>query len=504
MSSDKRDIDRAFFGHPIGLMTLFTTEMWERFSYYGMRAILLYFLTDTFLNGGLAIDVPTGKAVVATYSSSVFLTSVIGGWVSDRLFGPRKAALYGGFVIIMGHICLSLPLTVTAYLGIIFVAVGSGVFKPNPTVMLGELYSREDRRRDSGFSIFYLGINLGSFFSPFVVGWARGWGGYHAGFAMAAIGMAIALAFYIHGRKYLDERADIIPDPISDEERSRVIKLIVLVIALLVVLWFVIKLITSTSVLLTTVTTLNLLALAVPVLIFGMMFRSPKVTKPERSRLMAFIPLFLASAMFWMVFEQAASSMAAFAEKSTNLHMGSVTIDPEWFQSVNPLGIILLSGVFAAMWQKLGSRPSTPTKFALGLALAAGSFFFLGAFAKAYEGQLAPAWVLAVCFLIQTLGELCLSPVGLAAASLLAPEAYKSQGMALWLLSSAFGQSIASLIFAHAPEMSQASEFFLFAIIAAAFTVVLVLLIPWINRKIKEGFASTAEEVDADPTPDAA
>lgn len=495
MSPRAKDKDRAFFGHPIGLMTLFTTELWERFSYYGMRAILFYFLTDTYLNGGLAIDAPTGKAVVATYSSSVFLTSVIGGWISDRLFGPRKAALYGAIVIIMGHICLALPATGTAYLGIMFVAVGSGIFKPNPTVMLGELYTKDDPRRDSGFSIFYLGINLGSFFSPWVVGWARGWGGYHTGFAIAAIGMAIAIGFYIHGRKYLDETADEVPDPIKPEQRSRIVTLLVGVLAGLAVLWVVVKLVAGTNVLLTTVTTLNLLALAMPVLYFGVMFASPKVTKPERSRLMAFVPLFIAAALFWMVFEQAASSMAAFAESSTNLKLGSITIDPEWFQSVNPLGIIVLSGVFAAMWQKLAPRPSTATKFAIGLGLAASSFVFLGFMAKAYEGTLAPVWVLGLTYLTQTLGELCLSPVGLAATSLLAPEAFKSQSMALWLLASAFGQSIASLIFAHSPEMSQANEFLLFAAIAGVFTLILIALIPWINKKIAEGFEVSDHKV---------
>ncbi|WP_223875096.1 peptide MFS transporter [Nanchangia anserum] len=492
MSSQTRNTDTAFFGHPIGLMTLFTTELWERFSYYGMRAILLYFLTDTYLNGGLAIDEPTGKAVVATYSSSVFLTSVIGGWISDRLFGPRKAALYGGIIIILGHLCLALPLGATAYLGIIFVAVGSGVFKPNPTVMLGELYSRTDSRRDSGFSIFYLGINLGSFFSPLVVGLARSWGGYHAGFAVAAVGMAVALAFYVHGRKHLDETADEVPDPISPQERTALLSKLGIVIGLLVILWVLVKVLMHDSVLLTTVTTLNFLALAMPVVYFAVMLRSPKVTKPERSRLLAFIPLFIAAALFWMVFEQAASSMSAFAENSTDLHVGSLTINPEWFQSVNPLGIIILSGVFAAMWQKLGSRPSTPTKFAIGLGLASASFIFLGLMAKAYEGGLAPVWILTLTYVIQTVGELCLSPVGLAAASLLAPQAFKSQGMALWLLASAFGQSIASLIFANMQHLSQANEFLLFAAIAGAFTLILVCLIPWINRRIAEGFAAEA------------
>lgn len=490
MSRQRRSSDTAFFGHPIGLMTLFTTELWERFSYYGMRAILLYFLTDSILNGGLAIDEPTGKAVVATYSSSVFLTSVIGGWLSDRLLGPRKAALYGGIIIVLGHLCLALPLTATAYLGIIFVAVGSGVFKPNPTVMLGELYSKTDKRRDSGFSIFYLGINLGSFFSPWAVAWARNWGGYHAGFSVAAIGMAIALAFYVQGRKYLDHTADEVPNPISSQEKAKVVRSLGLVVLALVVFWAIVKVVSHADVLLTTVTTLNLLALAMPIGYFAMMFRSAKVTSAEKSRLVAFIPLFLAGAMFWMVFEQAASSMAAFAETSTDLNVGSMRIDPEWFQSVNPLGIIILSGVFAALWQKLGGRPSTPTKFAMGLALASASFVFLGVMAKAYEGGLAPAWILALTFVIQTVGELCLSPVGLAATSLLAPNAFKSQGMALWLLGSAFGQSIASLIFAHAPKMSQANEFLLFAAISGVFTLVLITLIPWINRKINEGFAA--------------
>lgn len=489
--------DSRFFGHPLGLMTLFSTEMWERFSYYGMRAILLYYLIDTVANSGVGLSEATGKAVLATYSSSVFLLSIVGGWVADRLWGPRKSTLYGGIVIMLGHICLAMPATTTAYLGICLVALGTGLLKPNVSTLVGQLYEDKDTRRDAAFSIFYMGINLGSFFSPFVVGWARSQGGYHAGFLVPAIGMALALVFYLHGTKWLSSDADNITNPIRPEERPRLIKNFILGAVALVVFALLVYVGITTDVLafmnpdkqnmaLTTFTlTMNILALFIPIFYFVAMYRSPKVTPIERTHLTAYIPLFIAAMLFWMIFEQAASSMAAFAEKRTLLEVGSITIKPEWYQTINPLGIILLAGLFALLWTRVGDRVSTATKFSLGIGLAALSFIWLGLWAQSYQNELAPWWVLLITYVIQTVGELCLSPVGLATTTLLAPQAFKSQAMGLWFLASASGQAITALVFRLTANLADYEVFLFTGIVALVATVIMFTLNPWITRHIK-------------------
>jgi proton-dependent oligopeptide transporter, POT family len=196
-------LDRGFVGHPRGLLTMFSTEVWERFSYYGMRAILYYYLTDEVMNGGLAIPENTGLAIVSIYGASVYLLSVLGGWVADRLIGGRRSVLLGGVVIMSGHLSLAVPGAFFSFLGIILVALGTGLLKPNVSSAVGELYDPDDTRRDSGFSIFYMGVNLGAFFAPIVVGLLRSVWGYHAGFAAAAVGMGLALIAYVMGRRTL-------------------------------------------------------------------------------------------------------------------------------------------------------------------------------------------------------------------------------------------------------------------------------------------------------------
>lgn len=491
--------DSSFFGHPKGLMTLFSTEMWERFSYYGMRAILFYYLTDTLVNGGLNMSEAAGKATVATYSSSVFLLAILGGWVADRLWGPRRATLYGGVIIMLGHISLATPSAIAAFTGICLVALGTGLLKPNISTLVGELYESDDNRRDAAFSIFYMGINLGSFFSPIVVGWARSYGGYHLGFAIPAIGMALALVFYLHGGKWLSSESDRVASPITAEERPRLLRNIVLGIIGIVLFAGLVRLgITSgvlsfmtnphiTNIHVSVVTiTLNLIAFAMPIVYFTLMFRSRDVTPVEKERLTAYIPLFIAAMIFWMIFEQAASSMAAFAEQNTDLTFFGYSFSPELYQSVNPLGIIIMASLFAALWTKLGDKPSTAIKFSIGIGLAGLSFIWLGSWASVYQGDaLAPWWVLALTYVIQTVGELCLSPVGLAATTLLAPKAFKSQAMALWFLASASGQAITAFIFRFTADLPEYQVFLGTGIAALVATGILVALSPWITRHIR-------------------
>ncbi len=485
---------RTFFGHPLGLMTLFTTELWERFSYYGMRAILLYYLTDAVSDGGLGIAENTGAALVAIYGTSVYLLSVVGGWLADRVLGSRRSTLYGGIVIAAGHVALALPSAPLSYVGIALVAIGTGLLKPNVSSMVGELYSREDPRRDSAFSIFYMGINVGSLAAPLLVGAARAWGGYHAGFAVAAVGMAVALVFFVAGRRLLGGAGDTVPNPVRPQDRPALLRGGLVLLAAVGLAVLVARLWSGETGVTTFIDTMSLLAFAAPVAYFTVMFRSPKVTARERSRLAAYVPLFVGAMLFWMIFEQAASTMAAYAANRTELSVLGATISPELFQSINPAAIVLLAPVFAWMWVRLDDRPPTAVKFAIGLSLAGVSFLVLaGAAAAAGPGGRSPAWVLALVYVVQTLGELFLSPVGLAATTLLAPAAFRSQAMALWFLAPAAGNAITAQVISATEGVDDVAFFGGTGAVAVVAGLALLALAPWVTRHIREGEESTAE-----------
>jgi len=486
--------DHAFFGHPLGLFTLFGTELWERFSYYGMRAILLLYLTDTAANGGLGIDETTGLAIYSAYGASVYLVSVLGGWLADRMIGARRSVLYGGVVIAAGHVFLSIPGAGFSFTGIVLVALGTGLLKPNVSSMVGELYSREDQRRDSAFSIFYMGINIGSLAAPFVVGAVRERWGYHAGFAVAAVGMALALVVFVLGRNLLGTAGLRPPNPMTAADRGPVTRLVLGVavgcVAATALAWVVQGDFSAD----TFVDALSYIALAAPVATFWVMFRSPKVTAPERSRLRAYIPLFVAAMLFWMIFEQAGGTLTTFAEDSTDRTIGGITISTVFYQSLNPAFIILLAPVFAWIWLKLDDRPPTAVKFAIGLTLVALSFVFLGGAAwQAGDGK-SPWWVLVVVYLVQTLGELCLSPVGLAATTLLAPKAFRGQAMALWFLATSAGNAITAQLVQATADVGDAAYFGGIGVVTLVFALVMFALAPWVSRHIREGAESGGDE----------
>src|SRR6478735_2861638 len=475
--------DHAFFGHPRGLLTLFTTELWERFSYYGMRAILLFYLTDTVATGGLGIGETTGLALVSIYGTSVYLLSVVGGWLADRVIGSRRSVLYGGIIIAAGHVSLTIPGLVFSMVGIAMVALGTGLLKPNVSSMVGELYARDDPRRDSAFSIFYMGINIGSFIAPFLVGAARAWGGYHAGFAVAAIGMGVALVFFVAGRRYLGEAGAHVPNPVRPEERAKIARIFLLIAGGVVLVGLVAVLVAGGFEISTFIDTMSYLAFLAPIAYFIVMYRSPRVTDAERPRVIAYIPLFVAAMLFWMIFEQAATTLSAFAKNRTDLTFFGVGISPEFFQSVNPLSIIVLAPVFAWIWIKTGDRPTTANKFAIGLTLASVSFLFLAVASAVVGDGKAPSWVLVLVYVIQTLGELCLSPVGLAATTLLAPKAFRSQAMALWFLAPAAGQAITAQVVQVTEGASDTAYFGGIGAITLAFAAVLACLAGWVHRE---------------------
>lgn len=485
VSEDLSKIQKGFFGHPKGLFTLFFTELWERFSYYGMRAILLYYMYDQISHGGLGLKNSTAIAIMSIYGALVFMSSIIGGWIADRLLGNRRTVFWGAVLIMCGHIALSFPGGVSAlFISMAFIILGSGLLKPNISTIVGALYTPTDNRRDSGFSIFYMSINMGAFLSPYIAGTLGQKVNYHLGFASAAVGMALGLIFYVlTQRKYLENAGKEVKNPLQPNEKKAVFGLFAIIIAVVIVLYVVAKL-TGTLSIDNFINLISILGIAIPTLYFIVMSVSKKTTKEERSRILAYIPLFIAAVMFWAIEEQGSSILASYADKRTQLDVGGFHIASSWFQSLNPVFIIILAPVFAALWIKLGKRqPSTPRKFSFGLIFAGLSYLvmIIPAYVNGTHTLVNPLW-LVVSFLLVTIGELCLSPVGLSATTKLAPKAFAAQMMSLWLLADAAAQSINAQI---APLYNTNTEITYFSVIGGLSVVLgllLFLVAPFIHR----------------------
>lgn len=436
---------KGFFGHPKGLSTLFFTEFWERFSYYGMRAILLFYMYYELQDGGLGISQTTANSIMAIYGSLVYMSGIIGGWIADRILGTARTVFYGGVLIMIGHIVLALPAGITAlFISMVFIVLGTGLLKPNVGAMVGDLYSEKDPRRDSGFSIYYMGINMGAFIAPYIVGTIGQTYSFHLGFGIAAVGMFIGLVVYVITRKkYLGLAGAHVPNPLTKNERSKTLTYSIIGLVILGLVgwlgfsggWLSIDRV---------IFFISILGVIIPAVYFTIMYRSPKTTSQERSRLLAYIPLFIAAMMFWAIAEQGATILATYANERTQLNFMGIELQSSWFQSLNPLFIILLAPVFAWMWTKLGDRqPSTSQKFSLGLLFAGLSFIVMifPAYFNGTESLVNPLWLVLSFFLV-VLGELCLSPVGLSASTKLAPAAFAAQMMSLWNLSNASAQAI--------------------------------------------------------------
>jgi proton-dependent oligopeptide transporter, POT family len=435
---------KGFFGHPKGLFTLFFTEFWERFSYYGMRAILIYYMYYEVSKGGLGLEESTALAIMSIYGSLVYMSGVIGGWLADRVFGTSRALFYGGILIMIGHIVLSLPGNLTMlFVSMVFIVIGTGLLKPNVSSVVGDMYAPEDNRRDAGFSIFYMGINLGAFLSPLIVGEVAKTS-FHLGFAIAAVGMLLGLiVFVLTKKKNLGLAGTFVPNPLSPAEKKKVSLIVgISVVVLAVILGTTIP--AGIFTLDVFITLVGIFGITIPTIYFIVMYRSPKTTATERSRIIAYIPLFIASVMFWAIQEQGSTILAVYADKRTDLEFAGITISPAWFQSLNPLFIIALAPLFAWIWVKLGDRqPTVPKKFALSLLFAGLSFLviLLPAYFGGEDSLVNPLW-LVLSYFIVVIGELLLSPVGLSATTKLAPAAFSAQTMSLWFLSSAAAQAI--------------------------------------------------------------
>jgi POT family proton-dependent oligopeptide transporter len=440
-------VEKTFFGHPRGLATLFFTEMWERFSYYGMRAILALYLYSAVSAGGLGVPQSSALSLVSVYGASVYMASLPGGWVADRLLGARRSVLYGGFLIMCGHFTLAVPGILTVYAGLLLIVLGTGLLKPNISEIVGELYGDDDPRRDAGFSLFYMGINLGALLAPLVCGYLGQRVDWHLGFAAAGVGMAAGLLQYVLGSRWLGEAGLRPANPLPATERRRVLGRVAVLaaagVAVLVALAAAGVFTADRA-----VVAISVLSVLLPAAYFTLMLRSPRVTPAERSRVWAYVPLFVAATLFWLIFEQASTVLTAYADQKTRTSVLGIAFPSSWYQSVNPVAILVLAPVFAALWMRLGPRqPSTPRKFAAAMVVIGSSFFLLALAGRSAgpDGRVSPLWLLAV-YVVQTVAELLLSPVGLSVTTKLAPVAFASQTVGLWFLASAAGQGIGAQV----------------------------------------------------------
>ena len=442
--------DTAFFGHPTGLYTLFYTEMWERMSYYGMRALLVLYMTLSIQEGGLGITVASATAIYGLYTGAVYFMGLPGGWIADRMIGSQNAIWYGGIIIMCGHLLLAIPYDSTFFIGLIFVVAGTGLLKPNIGALVGQLYPTGDERRDSGYTLYYMGINIGSIIGYLVCGWLQVNVGYHWAFGAAAIGMGAGL---IQFRLSLDKLHGHGANPtvkLSSPGMRRTQSALVTALALTAGLTY---LIMSGSVAIDPVSLAQYVALLITVVFLGYyaaIYLFTDLTDAEKKSLGALFLVCVASTFFWAGFEQAGSSLNLFGRDYTDRFIASFEIPPAWFQSANSFFIVLLSPFFAALWINRTKRminPSYGLKCAVGLIIMASGFIvmFFAAQVAASGLQAAPYWLIATYFL-HTVGELCLSPVALSAVSKLSPKRFAGQMMGIFTLTYSIGSVVAGLV----------------------------------------------------------
>jgi POT family proton-dependent oligopeptide transporter len=428
----------TFFGHPRGLATLFFTEMWERFGFYGMRALLILFMTAPAATHGLGMPTAQAGMIYGIFTALVYLLGLPGGWLADNIIGQRKAVLYGGILFAAGYYTMALPGLIAFYTALTLIVLGTGLLKPNVSTIVGGLYAQDDPRRDSGFSIFYMGINIGALIAPLACGYVGQGINWHYGFGLAGIGMTIGLIQYVLGAKYLGG-AGMAPPPNPEARKQAWIGL-----AAMLSLFFIVYLLSASGVIRVSTEglsdALGLFLTLVVIVVFGWLLFAPGWTIVERKRLGAVMILFIASALFWSAFEQAGSTLNLFADRNTKLLAFGQPLKASYFQSLNSLFLVLLAPVFAALWIKLRHHePSTTIKFSLGLLFVGLGFAVLIPVANGHA--VSPLW-LTLTYLLHTIGELLLSPVGLSAMTKLAPQRIVALIMGVWFLSISVGEFI--------------------------------------------------------------
>lgn len=482
-----------FSDHPKGLKVLFYTELWERMSYYGMRGLLVLFMTASIADGGLNYSNISASAIYGIYAASVYLVALPGGWIGDRILGQQKAIFFGGIIITFGHFILAINYTSTFFLGLVFVVAGTGLLKPNISALVGALYEKKEDLKQSGFTLFYMAINVGSILGFFVCGYLGEKIGWHFGFSAAGVGMAFGIIHYklsipILGRVGLEPNLKISP-----ERRSKEINYIFLLIGLFFVI-FTLGLLGIVKFnpipianILTVIITLIALLYFLYIFLFG------NLNTQEKKNVLMIIVLFISSAFFWAGFDQAGSSFSIFAKEYTNRYIFNWEYPSSWLQILNPVLVVVLSPFIAALWISLGKKmldPSLPFKFGLGLILMAIGFLFIavGANIAITNGSAGVKWLL-LTYLFHTLGELTISPIGLAAISDLSPKKYVGQLMGIWFLASSLGAIIAGLLSGQATNEGLITMPILFnkiAFSASIFGLILILISRPLNKILLE------------------
>ena len=432
---------------PRGIYLLFAVEMWERFSYYGMRALLVLYLVDA-QHGGMGWDRAPAQRLYGWYGFFAYVLPVLGGAAADRWLGTRRAILIGGLIIAAGHFCLATPIAGTFFAGLVLVVVGTGFFKANVSTMVGQLYRERDPRRDPGFTIYYMGVNTGALLGPLVCGYLAAsphWG-WHYGFGAAGVGMVLGLVFYVALRNRYLPGIGLAPTRVASRAGEKV--------------------------------------------------AHARLTREERDRIIALLVIFFFVIFFWTGFEQAGSSMNLFAQERTNRDVFGYLVPAAWFQSLNPVFILLLGPVFAALWVLLarrGREPSTPIKMTAGLAFMALGFVFMvvGAQRNAAGALVSPMWLVAA-YLLHTVGELCISPIGLSLVTRLAPVRLGAFFMGMWFLATGIAELVAGQLAALSERIGrgelfhalggQADFYLVFVVAPLAAAFVLLLFSPWLRR----------------------
>jgi POT family proton-dependent oligopeptide transporter len=464
------------FGHPIGLVNLFGVELWERFSFYGMLTILGYYLYYSVGEGGLGLPKSTATGIVGAYGGLVYLSTVLGGWVADRVLGMERTVFYGGVVVMCGHLALALlPGLTGVAVGLVLIALGAGALKANASSLLGTLYDQGDPRRDGGFTLFYLGINLGAFTGPLITGLLQTSLGFHYGFGAAAVGMALGLTQYVVFRRNLGSHGRTVPHPLSrpDLVRAAVVGAAVLAVIGAGFAAGVIRLANLSQ-----ITTVLILIAAVGY--FAVMLTSPRVTPSERIRVRAFIPLFIANAVFWSLFQQIFTVLAVYSDERMNWTIFGWTAPSSWIGSIEPIWIILLSPVFAVLWTRLGRRaPTTPRKFAYGV-IGMGLAFLALTTMSGTTGRSVPVLVVVAIMAMFAVSELLLSPIGLSVTTQLAPNAFRAQMMALYFFSVGLGTAMSGVL---ARYYDPSREFAYFGIIGSV-AIGVGVLVWWLAPRI--------------------
>ena len=475
--------DTRFFGHPLGLVTLFFTEMFERFSYYGMRALLILFLTDTVVNGGLGFPDSRAGAIYGLYCSMAYLLCLGGGWIADRIIGQRRAVLIGGILIAAGEFALVVPGQVAFYSGLVLLMNGTGMLKGNVSTIVGQLYTKDDPRRDSGFSIFYMGINTGALISPLICGAVAAAYGWRMGFGVAGLAMLLGVIQYVLSGSLLGS-AGLHPATTGDAEKDRRQKRsATLAVAAGLGVMALLAIVAATGAIQLTPDIISdgvgYALVAISVVVFAWLIFGRQWSPIERKRSSAILVLFIASAVFWAAFEQAGSSLNLFGERSTHRDLFGYQYPASWFQTVQPVFVVAFAPVFAWFWMALRKRePSSPAKFTIGLLMGGLAFAILiPAAGMASHGAQVSQWWLVTTYFFQTVGELCLSPVGLSAMTKLAPERAAGFMMGMWFVSISIGNWLAGKAASLYSSMPLPTLFGAVAAFSIAATIVMAFMI---------------------------